>query len=33
MRKSHFTEAQIIGMIKEQEAGLPMTCPPEVPSV
>ena len=23
MRKSHFTEAQIIGMIKEQEAGLP----------
>ena len=23
MRKSHFTEAQIIGMIKEQEAGWP----------
>jgi putative transposase len=23
MRKSHFTEAQIIGMIKEQEVGLP----------
>jgi putative transposase len=23
MRKSCFTEAQIIGMIKEQEAGLP----------
>lgn len=23
MRKSHFTEAQIIGMIKEQEAGVP----------
>ena len=23
MRKSHFTEAQNIGMIKEQEAGLP----------
>ncbi len=23
MRKSFFTEAQIIGMIKEQEAGLP----------
>ena len=22
MRKSHFTETQIIGMIKEQEAGL-----------
>ena len=22
MRKSHFTEAQIIGMIKEQEAGM-----------
>lgn len=23
MRKSNFTEAQIIGMIKEQEAGMP----------
>ena len=23
MRKSRFTDAQIIGMIKEQEAGLP----------
>ena len=23
MRKSRYTEAQIIGMIKEQEAGLP----------
>ncbi|WP_394156154.1 transposase, partial [Loktanella salsilacus] len=23
MRRSRFTEAQIIGMIKEQEAGLP----------
>ena len=23
MRKSRFTEAQIIGMIKEQETGLP----------
>ncbi len=23
MRKSHFTEAQIIAMIKEQEAGMP----------
>lgn len=23
MRKSRFTEAQIIGMIKEQESGLP----------
>ncbi len=22
MRKSHFTEAQIIGMVKEQEAGM-----------
>jgi len=25
MRKSRFTEAQIIGMIKQQEAGLPTT--------
>jgi len=24
MRRSRFTEAQIIGMIKEQEAGMPM---------
>ena len=24
MRNSHFTEEQIIGMIKEQEAGMPM---------
>ena len=23
MRKSHFSEVQIIGIIKEQEAGLP----------
>lgn len=23
MRKSHFTETRIIGMIKEQEAGMP----------
>ena len=23
MRKSHFTETQIVGMIKEQRAGLP----------
>ena len=27
MRKSRFTEAQIIGMIKEQEAGLPTAEP------
>ena len=26
MRKSRFTEAQIIGMIKEQEAGIPSTA-------
>jgi putative transposase len=25
MRKNRFTEVQIIGMIKEQEAGLPAT--------
>ena len=25
MRESRFTEAEIIGMIKEQEAGLPTT--------
>ena len=25
MRKTRFTEAQIIGMIKEQEAGMPTT--------
>jgi putative transposase len=27
MRKSRFTEAQIIGMIKEQKAGLPTSEP------
>ncbi len=30
MRKIRFTEAQIIGMIKVQEVGLPKTCSPEM---
>ncbi|AQZ53971.1 hypothetical protein Mame_04679 (plasmid) [Martelella mediterranea DSM 17316] len=32
MRKSRFTEAQIIGMIKEQEAGLPTSDLPQARS-
>jgi len=31
MRQSRFTEAQIIGMIKEQEAG--MVIPPKISGV
>jgi putative transposase len=30
MRKSRFTEAQIIGMIKEQKAGIPMSEAPRL---
>ena len=30
MRKSRFTEAQILGMIKEQEAGMPTAEPRRV---
>lgn len=31
MRKSRFIEAQIIGMIKEQEAGMPTADSPHNP--